>query len=80
MKKQARFCRASVWLSGLEPSVDTPYPAVFFVAMSGLELPITALTHPVAKFYRHCDGSLVGDQKGMRCGEISPMPRLPPQL
>jgi hypothetical protein len=26
------------------------------------------------------DGSLFGDQKGMRCGETSPMPRLPPQL
>ena len=27
------------------------------------------------------DGSSrFGDQKGMRCGEVSPMPRLPPQL
>jgi hypothetical protein len=66
-------------------SADFDHPFVpvlgeLLVTASGLEPPRTALTRPAPKFYRHFDGSLLGDQKGMRCGEIAPMPRLPRKL
>jgi hypothetical protein len=41
---------------------------------------LMGLTPTLANFYDNSRRFPLGDQKGMRCGEIFPIPRLPPQL